>query len=110
VLPTGRANWVGANVPVAFRYSVAFLQDPGWRGDPVVLDDNRTIKYNPTRNQFLEVLVDVPFDDGGIGSGRARVSDFSRRTGITVPLEDFSGKPPIAYSPRKTPFADLPNF
>ena len=111
VLPTGRANWVGANIPVAFRYSVAFLQDPGWRGDPVALDDNRTIKYNPTRNQFLEVLVDVPFDDGAPGRAAGQsVSEFSRRTGIQVPLSDFPEKPPITYKPRKTPFTDLPNF
>jgi hypothetical protein len=110
VLPTGRANWVGANVPVAFRYSVAFLQDPGWRGDPVALDDTRTIKYNPTRNQFLEVVVELPFEEpaGRPGGGQAN-QGYLTRTGARVPAEDFIDKPP-AYKPRKTPFTDLPNF
>ena len=106
-LPVGRVNWVGANIPVAFRYSVAFLQDPGWKSDPVILPDNRTIKYNPTLNQFLEVVVEMSFEESISRAGMGQ--SYLSRLGARVPAEDFIDKPP-AYKPRKTPFTDLPNF
>lgn len=109
VLPGGRVNWVGSNIPVAFRYSVAFLQDPGWKSDPVILPDNRTIKYNPTQHQFLEVVVQLPWDDVAVRAGGVPNQGILCRTGARIPAEDFLEKPPT-YKPRKTPFTDLPNF
>ena len=100
-LPTGRVNWVGANIPVAFRYSIAFLQDTSWKNLPVILPDGRSIKYNPILNQFLEVLVEVPFDKmASVGGAAPRFSPdyFLRSTGINVPLEDFPEKFPYNLS------------
>ncbi len=107
-LGANASNWRLNDPPVAFRYQVNFQHDLGYTGNPVLLSDNRTIRYNPSRNQFRDIKTDIPYDKStGPSGGPSR--SYRERTGIDVPVGDFIDRP-IVQGKRKTPFTDLPNF
>lgn len=94
-LPHGMVNWRGANIPVAFRYNIAFRHNLGYAGAPMLLNDHKTILYNPSRNQFTDISVRATF------------------AGLKWWPEDWPGKweggrPVIMRRP--SPFNDLPAF
>jgi hypothetical protein len=89
------ANW--GTPPAAFKYNIKFRFDLNYNGVPVVLDDQQTIRYNPNVYKFYDVKILIPF------------TNVNSHSGITVPLEDFPGRP-IEQKRRIAKFTDLPDF
>lgn len=91
------SNWTVTDPPVAFKYDISFRFDLNYNGPPVLQDDNRTIRYNPTIYRFYDVRIQLPFLNA------------NNTTGITIPTGDFPDRP-IEQRRRLSKFTDLPDF